>query len=62
MSMKKLKIDVMLNWGDKFYKTLYYMYCPLNKFDYDAMLDWVLEQLPSLRNKNDYILVFDKPL
>lgn len=60
--MKTLKIDVMLNGGGRFYKTLRYQYCPLFRFDYDAMLDWVLEQLPSLRNKNDYILVFDKPL
>lgn len=43
--------------GGRFYKTLRYMYNPLFKFDYDAMVDWVLDQLPSLRSRNDYQLV-----
>ena len=55
--MKKMKIDVMLNGGGKFYKTLCYMYNPLFKFDFDAMCDWVLDQLPSLRSREDVELV-----
>lgn len=55
--MKELKIDVMLNGGGKFYKTLRYSYNPLFRFDYDSMLDWVLEQLPSLKSRNDYELI-----
>lgn len=55
--MKVMMIDVMINGGGKFYKTLRYMYNPLFKFDYEAMLDWVLDQLPSLRSRNDYQLV-----
>ena len=43
--------------GGKFYKTLRYSYNPLFRFDYDSMLDWVLEQLPSLKSRNDYELI-----
>ena len=57
--METMKIDVMLNGGGKFYKTLRYKYSTLFQFNYDAMFDWVMEQLPSLKNRDDYILVMD---
>lgn len=55
--MKQIKIDVMVNGGGKFYKTLRYRYNPLFKFDYDEMYDWVTRQLPSIKSRNDVQLV-----
>ena len=37
--METMKIDVMLNGGGKFYKTLRYKYSTLFQFNYDAMFD-----------------------
>lgn len=52
--MKKLKIDVMImGGGARFYKTLVYQYNPLFKIDPVQVLAWVVEQLPSLKNRKD---------
>lgn len=58
--MKKIKIDVMLNGGGKFYKTLLYQYNPLFKFDFEEMYKWVFEQLPSLKQRKNVELVLEE--
>ena len=51
--MKKLKIDVMLKKGIRFYKTLVYTYNPLFKPTVSEIAKFVFTELPSLRNRND---------
>ena len=49
-------IDVMINGGDRFYRSLKYSYCPLFKFDFDAMASWLFGKLPSLKTRDDAVL------
>lgn len=57
MRGKKLKIDVMVMGGGRFYKTLVYTYNPLFKVRIDEVCNFVFNRLPSLRNRTDIELV-----
>ena len=56
--MTHIPVDIMLNDGRTFYKTLFYHYMP--PMNIDALYVWVLMKLPSLR-KRDFSIVFDSP-
>lgn len=56
--MKKLKIDVMIMGGARFYKTLVYQYNPLFKIDPVQVVEWVYDKLPSLERREDVKLIF----
>ena len=58
--MKKLIIDVMIMGGGKFYCQLTYSYNPLFKIDIDDVARFALEKCPSLRHRNDVVLVMDE--
>ena len=55
--MKKLKIDVMLMGGARFYKTLVYTYNPLFKITIEDIAQFAVNELPSLKNRKDVELV-----
>ena len=55
--MKKLKIDVMLMGGARFYKTLVYTYNPLFKVTFEDIAKFAVNELPSLKNRKDVELV-----
>ena len=55
--MKKLKIDVMLKKGTRFYKTLVYTYNPLFKVTFEDIAKFAVNELPSLKNRKDVELV-----
>ena len=57
MKAKRLKIDVMVMGGGRFYKTLVYTYNPLFKIRSDEVFRFVFDRLPSLRNRTDVELV-----
>ena len=59
--MQKIAIDVMVNNGRTFYHTLHYPYCPLFKFDLDAMTVWLFQKLPSLKHRTDTTLFLKFP-
>lgn len=46
-------IDVMVNNGHTFYKTLHYPYCPLFKLSIEEIWQWITDKLPSLLTRND---------
>ncbi len=54
----KVSLDIMLNNGTKYYTTLKYEYCPLFKFDLEAVMKYVLDKLPSLKDKEFEIVVY----
>lgn len=54
---KKIKIDVMVLGGAKFYRTLTYTHCPLFKLTVKDIEDYVFSKLPTLRYRNDVQLV-----
>ena len=43
----------MIMGGARFYKTLVYQYNPHFKIDPVQVVAWVVEQLPSLKNRKD---------
>lgn len=47
--MQTIYLDIMV--GGRFYKQLPYTYCPLWPVDTDEVHDFVVRNLPSLRNK-----------
>lgn len=51
--MKKLKIDVMLMGGGKFYKTIIYQYNPLFMVKEKDIKAFILKKLPSLKKRKD---------
>ena len=58
-----ITIDVMK--GPSFYKTLSYAYNPLFKFDnkeFGKCIQWVQEELPSIKDKEDVTLFLRFPL
>ena len=55
--MKKLKIDVMLMGGARFYKTLVYTYNPMFKITIEDIAQFAVNELPSLKNRKDVELV-----
>ena len=56
--MEIIKIDVMLQNGKKFYRTLKYQYNPLFHVNLETVIDWVYDKLPSLESRNDRKLIF----
>lgn len=58
--MKRLKIDVMIMGGARFYKTLFYTYNPLFKIKIEDIAAFAMDKLPSLKNRNDVELVVYK--
>lgn len=58
--MKKIVIDVMIMGGGKFYCQLDYSYNPLFKIDLNDVMRFALEKCPSLRRRNDVVLVIDR--
>ena len=58
--MKEVIIDVMLMGGVKFYCQLTYHYNPLFKVDPEELMRYAVEKLPSLKDKKDVVLVWDK--
>ena len=56
---RKIKVDVMVLGGAKFYRTLIYTHCPLFKLRVRDIEDYVYEKLPSLKYRNDVQLVID---
>lgn len=57
MKAKRLKIDVMVMGGGRFYKTLVYTYNPLFKIRLDEVFRFVFDRLPSLKDRTDVELV-----
>lgn len=55
--MKRLKIDVMIMGGARFYKTLVYTYNPLFKIKIEDIVAYAMDRLPSLRNRDDVKIV-----
>lgn len=47
---KWIYLDIMVD--DKFYQQLPMKYCPLFPIEYEDMVKFVLDRLPSLKNKN----------
>lgn len=58
--MKRLYIDVMILGGAKFYCSLVYTYNPLFKLDLDDVERFVLDKRPTLKYRNDVILMIDE--
>lgn len=57
--MKKLKIDVMILGGAKFYCTLVYTFNPLFKLDLNDVARFVNEKRPTLKYRKDVVLMLD---
>ena len=58
--MKKVKIDVMILGGAKFYCTLLYQFCPLFKLNMADVERFVFEKRPTLKYRNDVVLVLEE--
>ena len=54
---KKIKIDVMILGGAKFYCTLTYQYNPLFKLEFGDIINHVYNKRPTLRYRNDVQIV-----
>ena len=54
-------IDVMLNNGRKFYRTLRYHYCSLFNIKFEEFVTWAIDRLPSLKWRKDAILFVKFP-
>lgn len=54
-----LHIDVMVQGGKKFYCTIPYPYNPIFKFDFEDLAKFVYEKRPTLKYRNDVVLVCD---
>lgn len=57
MTMHKIKVDVMIDGGTRFYRTIIYHHCPLFKLRVKDIEDYVFSKLPTLRYRNDVQLV-----
>ncbi len=58
--MAKVNIDVMVNKGQRFYRTLRYEYNPLFKVNKEDLVKWVLQKCPLLKyEKGVEIIVYD---
>ena len=57
--MKKLKIDVMILGGAKFYCTLVYTFNPLFRLDLNDVARFVNEKRPTLKYRKDVVLMLD---
>lgn len=58
--MKKVKIDVMILGGAKFYCTLLYQFSALTKFNIADAERFVFEKRPTLRYRNDVVLMLEE--
>lgn len=58
--MKRIKIDVMVMYGERFYKTLTYQYSGLFKLNLGDLVSFVYEKCPSLKNRKDVKMIFEE--
>lgn len=58
--MKKVKIDVMILGGAKFYCTLVYQFCALFKLNMADVERFVFEKRPTLKYRNDVVLILEE--
>ena len=58
--MKRIKIDVMVIYGERFYKSLTYKYPPLSKLNIGDLVSFVYEKCPSLINRKDVKMIFEE--
>ena len=57
--MKRIKIDVMVMYGERFYKSLTYT-PPLSKLNIGDLVSFVYEKCPSLINWKDVKMIFEE--
>ena len=57
--MKKIYVDVMINHGTRFYRTIPYEYNPIFGFDFKACQEYVFKKCPTLKYEKGVELWFD---
>lgn len=56
----RLSIDVMVQNGNQYYCTLFYFFNPLFKIDMSDVERFVHEKRPTLKYRNDVVLVLEE--